>query len=368
MSSEILLATKDLFAEDPEGVVRELWHQAEKGAALALILYPEGWASPDQPPERLVFSKDYSEASISLSAGGRVEKVSFEMAVRRVATAQLLMRRAAGFALAIQRLKQEREFPSEDEAILACSCWEHGYSWPDENIPPQERSRIEVWANDHLWLYHRGREVLRAVQDQDFLSEAIQAPPGVSAWILKPPGELGIQWPPAPQKDSFSFQTSLEEWLAVPPSEIVQALAGAAQQKKRVTLILTMAGDPVAGLDFHQDGSVIGFYDVGGYWKKDNWRENGDDIADFLAEEKLTLRRAVVRAAAFWHLVEGRSLKEAARLIALAEYGFAWPYDVPEAGCFLIRDATSRHLEILRDGMCVLEAWGQVPGAVSRPA
>jgi hypothetical protein len=358
MSGEILLATKPLFSEDPKEIVGEFWRQAEAGATIALILYPEGWASPDQPPDRLVFSKDYSEASISLSAGGRVEKVSFEMAVRRVATAQLLMRRAAGFALAIQRLKQERGFPSEEEAVLACSRWEHGYSWPDENIPPQERSRIEIWANDHLWLYHRGWKVLQAVQDQCFLSEAIQAPLGVSAWILKPPGELGIRWPPAPRKDSLSFQTSLDEWLDVPPSEIVQALAEAAQQKKCVTLILTMAGDPVAGLDFHQDGSVIGFYDAGGYWKKDNWRENGDGIADFLAEEKLILRRAVVRAAAFWHLVEGRSLKEAACLIALAEYGFAWLYDVPEAGRFLIQDATDRHLEILRDGMCVLEAWG----------
>jgi hypothetical protein len=355
MSGEILLATKHLFAEDPEEVVRKFWHQAEAGATLALILYPEGWASSDRPPERLVFSKDYSKVSISLSAEGGVEQVSFERAVRRVATAQLLMRRAAGFALAIQRLKQERGVSSEGEAVLACSHWEHGYSWPDENIPPQERSRIEIWANDHLWLYHRGQEVL---QDQGFLSEAIQAPPGVSAWILKPPGELGIRWPPAPRKDSLSFQTSLDEWLDVPPSEIVRALAEAAQREKRVTLILTMAGDPVAGLDFHQDGSVIGFYDAGGYWKKDNWRENGNGIADFLAEEKLALRRAVVRAAAFQHLVKGRSLKEAARLIALAEYGFAWLYDVPEAGRFLIQDATNRHLEILRDGMCVLEAWG----------
>jgi hypothetical protein len=360
MSSEILLATKHLFSEDPEGIVRELWHQAEaeEGVTLSLILYPEGWASPDQPPKRLVFSKDDSEVSISPSAEGSVEKVSFEMAVRMVATAQLLMRRAAGFALAIQRLKQERGFSSEDEAVFACSHWEHGHDWPDKSIPPQERSRIETWANDHLWFYHRGQEVLQAVQDQDFLSEAIQAHPGASAWILKPPGEIGIQWPPAPQKDSLSFQASLAEWLAVPPLEIVQALAEAAHREKRVALILTMAGNPAAGLEFHRDGSVIGFYDAGGYWKKDNWRENGDGIADFLAEEKLVLRRAVVRAAAFRHLVEGRSLKEAARLIALAEYGFAWLYDVPEAGRFLIQDATNRHLEILRDGMCVLEAWG----------
>jgi hypothetical protein len=359
MSGEILLATKRLFAEDPEEVVREFWHQVEAGAALSLILYPEGWASPNRPPERLVFSKDYSKVSISLSAWGGVEQVSFEMAVRRVATAQLLMRRAAGFALAIQRLRRERGFSSEDEAVLACSRWEHGYSWPDERIPPQERSRIEIWANDHLWLYHRGQEVLQAVQDQDFLSEAIQAPPGVSAWILKPPGELGIRWPPAPRKDSLSFQTGLAEWLAVPPLEIVQALAEAAQRKKRVTLILTMAGDLVAGLDFHRDGSVIGFHDAGGHWKKDNWRENGDDIADFLAEEKLVLRRAVVRAAASQHLVKGRGLKEAARLITLAEYGFSWLYDVPEAGRFLIQDAAGRHLRILEVGTLVLRRWGE---------
>jgi hypothetical protein len=357
MSGEILLATKHLFAEDPEEVVRVLWHQAEKGAALALILYPEGWASPDQPPERLVFSKDNSEVSISLSAEGGVEQVSFERAVRRVATAQLLMRRAAGFALAIQRLRRERGL-SESEAVRACSYWEHGYGWPDKGIPDQEKSRIEIWAKDHWQFYLWGQEVLHAIQDQDFLSEAIQAPPGVSAWILKPPGELGIRWPPAPRKDSLSFQTGLDEWLAVPPSEIVQALAEAAQQKKCVTLILTMAGDPVAGLDFHQDGSVIGLYDAGGHWKKDNWMENGDGIADFLAEEKLALRRAVVRAAASQHLVKGRSLKQAARLIALAEYGFACLYDVPEAGRLLIQDATDRHLKILRDGMCVLEAWG----------
>jgi hypothetical protein len=368
MSGGILLATKDLFADDPEKVVGEFWCRAEAGVALALILYPDGWASPDQPSKRLVFSKDDSEVSISLSAEGSVEKVSFEMAVRMVATAQLLMRRAAGFALAIQRLKEERGFSSEDEAVLVCSHWEHGYDRPDKSIPPQERSRIEIWANDHLWFYHRGQEVLQAIRDQGFLSEAIQAPPGVSAWILKPPGELGIRWPPAPRKDSLSSQTSLAEWLAVPPLEIVQALAGAARREKRVTLILTMARNPVAGLDFHQDGSVIGFYDAGGRWKSDSWKENEAGIADFLAEEKLILRRAVVRAAAFRHLVEGHGLKKAARLIALAEYGFAWLYDVPEAGRFLIRDATDRHLKILRDGMCVLEAWGQVPSAASRPA
>jgi len=369
MLGEISLASKDLFAEDPEKIVREFWLQAEKGAALALILYPKGWTQPDQSPERLVFSKDYSEVSISLSAEGHVEKVSFEMAVRRVATAQLLMRRAAGFALAIKRLKQERGFSSEGEAVLACSHWEHGYSWPDKNIPPQEGSRIEIWANDHLWFYHRGQEVLQAIQDQDFLSEVIQAPPDVSAWILRPPGELGIRWPPAP-RDSLSFQTSLDEWLAVPPLEIVRALAEAAQREKCVTLILTMAGSPVAGLDFHRDGSVIGFYDMGGYWKKDNWRENGDGIADLLAEEKLALRRAVVRAVAFRHLVKDRglSLKEVARLIALAEYGFSWLYDVPEAGRYLIREAADQHLAILQEGMCVLEAWEQDSSAASRPA
>jgi hypothetical protein len=346
-----------LFARDPEEIVREFRRQAEAGAALALILYPEGWASPD----RLVFFKDRSGVSISLSAEEGVEQVSFEEAARVVATAQLLMRRAAGFALAIQRLRRERGFSSEEEAVLACSRWEHGYSWPDERVPPQERSRIEIWANDHLWLCHRGQEVLQAVQDQGFLSEAIQAPPGVSAWILKPPGELGIRWPPAPREDSLSFRTGLDEWLDVPPSEIVRALAEAARRGKRVALILTMAGDPAAGLDFHQDGSVIGFCAEGGRWKKDNWRENGDGIADFLAEEKLALRRAVVRAAAFRRLVEGRGLQEAARLIALAEYGFARLHDVPEAGRFLIRDAADRHLRILEAGTLVLGRWGEGP-------
>jgi hypothetical protein len=370
MSSGILLATKHLFFEDPEKIVRELWHQAKEGATPALILYPNGWAQPNQPSERLVFSKDYSEVSISLSAEGSAERVSFERAVREIATAQLLMRRDAVFALAVQRLMHERGLSSEEEAVLACSHWEHGYNWPDEDIPPQERSRIEIWASDHLWFYHRGWEVIQALQDQDFLSEVIKAPPDVSAWILQPPSELGIQWPSAPRKDSLSFQTSLEEWLAVPPLEIVQTLAEAAQREKCVTLILTMTGNPVAGLDFHRDGSVIGFYDMGGYWKKDNWRENGDGIADFLAEEKLTLRRAVVRAAAVQHLVKDRglSLKEVARLIALAEYGFSQLYDVPEAGRHLIREATDQHLVILQDGMYVLETWEQDSSATPRSA
>jgi hypothetical protein len=359
MSSEILLATKYLFAEDPEEVVSEFWRQAEAGATLALILYPKGWTQPDLPPERLAFSK----GSIWLSEDGVDREVSFERAVSRVATAQLLMRRAAGFAMAIQRLTRERGFPSEEEAVLACSHWEHGYGWPDEGIPPQERSRIEIWANDHLWFYHRGQEVLQAIQDPDFLSEAIQAPPGVSAWILKPPGELGVQWPPAPRKDSLSFQTSLAEWLAVSPSEIVRTLAEAAWQKGRVTLILTVVGDPVAGLDFHQDGRLVGFYDASGHWKSDSWKENQAGIADFLAEEKLILRRAVVRAAAFQHLVKVHGLEKAALLLALAEYGFAWLYNVPEKGRFLIRDAESRHLKILQTGMHVLKAWGLAPSA-----
>jgi hypothetical protein len=359
MSGEIFLATKHLFSEDPEKIVGGFWCQAEEGVSLSLILYPEGWAQPGQPPDRLAFSK----GSIWLSEDGVDREVSFERAVSRVATAQLLMRRAVIFALAVQRLTRERGLSSEEEAVLAYSFWEHGYDWPDESIPPQERSRIEIWANDHLWFYHRGQEVLRAVQDPGFLSEVIQAPPGVSAWILKPPDELGIRWPPAPQKDSLPFQTSLAEWLAVPSSEIVQTLAEAAQQKGRVTLILTVAGDPVAGLDFHQDGRLIGFYDAGGNWKKDSWRENEAGIADFLAEEKLILRRAVVRAAAFRHLVEGHGLKDAALLLALAEYGFAWLYDVPEKGRFLIRDAASRHLKILQAGMRVLEAWGLATSA-----
>ncbi len=370
MSGETLLATKHLFFEDPEKIAHELWHQAEEGATLALILYPNGWAQPNQPPERLVFSKDYSEVSISLSAERGTKRVSFERAVREIATAQLLMRRAVVFALAVQRLMRERKFSSEEEAVLAYSHWEHGYNWPDEDIPPQERSRIEIWASDRLRFYRRGWKVIQTIQDQDFLSEVIKAPPDVSAWILKPPSELGIQWPPAPQKDSLSFQTSLEEWLAVPPLEIVQTLAEVAQRKRCVTLILTMTGNPVAGLDFHRDGPVIGFYDIGGCWKRDNWMENRDGIADFLADEKLTLRRAVVRAATVWHLVKDRglSLKEVARLIALAEYGFSQLYDVPEVGRYLIREATDQHLVILQDGMCVLETWGQNSSAASRPA
>jgi hypothetical protein len=356
MSGEILLATKHLFAEDPEEVVREFWHQAEAGATLSLILYPEGWASPDRPPKRLVFSRDDSGVSISLSAEGSVKQVSFERAVRMVATAQLLMRRAAGFALAIQRLKQERGFPSEDEAVFACSHWEHGYDWPDKSIPPQERSRIETWANDHLWFYHRGQEVLRAVQDWDFLSKAIQAPPDVSAWILKPPGELGIRWPPAPQQ--VPDRTNLWEWLAVPPEEILRALAQAAARKKRVALILP--GEPVAGLELRADGLLRGFYAEGGSWKTDNWKDNEADVVRFLAEEKAILRRAVVRAAAFRRLVKGRGLKMAAHLLALAEYGFAWLHDVPEAGRFLIQDAADRHLRILEVGTPVLGRWVEI--------
>lgn len=359
MSGEISLATKNLFAEDPEKVVSRFWHQAEKGATLALILYPEGWMQP----ERLIFSKDYSEVSISLSAEGGVEQVSSERAVRKVATAQLLMRRAAVFALEIQRLKSKRRLSSEDEAVLAYSHWAHGYNWPGKDIPPQEKSRIEAWANDYLWFYYRGQEVLQALQDQDFLSKVIQAPPGVSAWILKPPDELGIRWPPAPRKDPLPFRTSLDEWLAVPPLEIVRALAEAAQRERCATLILTMAGNPVAGLDFYRDGRVIGFYDMGGHWKSDNWKENEDGIADFLAEEKLALRRAVVRATAIQYLVKDRglSLKEVAHLIALAEYGFSWLYDVPRAGRYLIREAADQHLAILQEGMCVLEAWEGPP-------
>lgn len=359
MSGEILLATRHLFAGDPEKIVSEFWQQAKEGAPLSLILYPEGWAQPGLPPDRLAFS----EGSIWLSEDGVDREVSFERAVSRVATAQLLMRRAVVFALAVQRLMHERGLSSEKEAVLACSFWEHGYGWPDKSIPPQERSRIEIWANDHLWFYHRGQEVLQAIQDQKFLSGVIQAPPGVSAWVLKPPSELGIRWPPAPGKDSLPPQTSLAEWLAVSPSEIVRTLAEAAQQKGRAALILTVVGDPVAGLDFHQDGRLVGFYDAGGHWKSDSWKENEAGIADFLAEEKLILRRAVVRAAAFQHLVKVHGLEKAALLLALAEYGFAWLHDVPEKGRFLIQDAKSRHLKILQTGMHVLRAWGLASGA-----
>jgi hypothetical protein len=351
MLSEISLATEPMFSRDPEEIVREFQSQAKQGAPLALVLYPYGRTPRDKSPKRMIFSEEYSEVSISTSAEGRTEKVSFGMAVCKVAEAQLLMRRAVGFALAIQRLKQEKGFSSEDEAVLACSRWEHGYSWPDKDIPDQEKSHIETLANELLWLCRCGQ---KALEDQDVLSRAIQAPPGVSAWILNPPDELGIKWPPAPQGDSISSDTGLKEWLTVPPLEIVRALARGAQKEGCVTLVLNVSGNSIVGLDFRQDGSVIGFYDMGGCWKRDSWKENESGIADFLADEKLSLRRAVVRAASFRHLLSEHGLDKAALLIALAEHGFAQLEDVPQACRPIIQRTKDLHVEILWNGMCVL--------------
>ncbi len=344
MSGEAFLVTKELFFGDPEKIVQEFWHKVDEGVTLTLVLYPEGWTQPGRSPDRLTFSKD----SILLHENGVKKRVPFEQAVSRVAVAQLLMRHAAVFAQAIQRLKREQGLTTEEEALLAWACWEHGYDRFDE-VPDSERKRIQIWAEDARDPLQRGKKVLSSVQE-----EALQVPSDVSAWILRPPSKMGLQWPPAPQE--VPDQTNLWEWLAVPPDEILRALAQAATQKKRVTLILP--GKPVAMLDFHADGRLRGSYDEGGSWKTDNWKENEAGVIHFLAEEKASLRRAVVRAVAFWHLVEDHGLEGAAHLLALAEYGFSQLHDVPEAGRFLIQDATTRHLGILRNGMHVLEIGG----------
>jgi len=339
MSGEILLAANDLFSEEPEKIVQELWHQAKKGVTLSLILYPQGWAQPGRPPDRLIFSK----GSILLLERGVKKRVQFGRAVSRVAVAQLLMRHAAVFAQAIRRLEQERGLTAE-EATLAWACWEHGYGRLEE-ASTLEQQRIQGWANDARVTLRQGMEVLSFVQEK-----ALQAPSDVSAWILRPPDEMGLRWPSAPQE--VPDRTNLWEWLAVPPEGILRALAQAAARKKRVTLILP--GKPVAGLEFHADGLLRGSYDEGGSWKADNWKDNEAEVIRFLAEEKAILRRAVVRAAAFRSLVRNIGLFEAALLVALAEHGFVSLHDAPQAGIFLIQETADMHLRILEIGTLVL--------------
>jgi hypothetical protein len=187
MSGEILLAANDLFSEEPEKIVQELWHQAKKGVTLSLILYPQGWAQPGRPPDRLIFSK----GSILLLERGVKKRVQFGRAVSRVAVAQLLMRHAAVFAQAIRRLEQERGLTAE-EATLAWACWEHGYGRLEE-ASTLEQQRIQGWANDARVTLRQGMDVLSFVQEK-----ALQAPSDVSAWILRPPDEMGLRWPSAP--------------------------------------------------------------------------------------------------------------------------------------------------------------------------
>ncbi len=292
MAGGVFLSTEALLLGDPEEVVRGFHLRAQEGGkpkgALALFLYPRGW----RDPSRLIFSG----GSIRLlDKHGIGREVSFERAVCLVANAQLLMRRAAVFARAIRRLRRERRLTTE-EALLAWACWEHGYGRLDE-APALERARIQIWAKNARDPLRKGRNVLSFIQE-----EAIQAPSDVSAWILRPPDEMGLQWPSAPQE--VPDRTDLWEWLAVPPDEILGVLAQAAVRKKRVTLILP--GKPVAGLEFHADGLLRGFYDEGGIWRADNWKDNKDSVIRFLAEEKVILRRAVVHAVAFRGLVESR--------------------------------------------------------------
>jgi hypothetical protein len=344
MLGEILLAANDLFFEDPEKIVRELRRQAKEGAALSLILYPQGWAQPD----RLIFSRDsISRTYILLCEGGTKKRVWLGPAVSCVASAQLLMRQAAVFALAIRRLEQERGLTAE-EATLAWVCWELGYGRLEE-ASAMEQQRIQAWAKDARVTLQRGMEVLSFIQEK-----ALQAPLGVSAWILRPPDEIGLQWPPAPQQ--VPDQTNLWEWLAVPPEEILRALAQAAARKKRVALILP--GEPVAGLEFRADGLLRGFYrdfhDEGESWKIDNWKNNEAEVIRLIAAEKASLRRAVVRAAAFRGLVKRIGLFDTALLIALAEHGFASSDDVPPAGIPIIQEARNRHLRLLEVGTLVL--------------
>jgi hypothetical protein len=354
MAGGVFLSTEALLLGDPEEVVRSFRLRAQEGGrskeALALFLYPQGW----RDPSRLIFSGDSIRL---LEKRGIGREISFERAVSLVAVAQLLMRHAAVFARAIRRLERERGLTTE-EALLAWACWEHGYGRLEE-APALERARIQIWAKNARDPLQKGRKVLSFVQEKAF-----QGPPDVSAWILRPPNEMGLRWPSAPQE--VPDRTDLCEWLAVPSEEILMTLTQAAARKKRVTLILP--GKPVAGLEFHADGLLRGFYDEGGSWRTDNWKDSKDSVIRFLAEEKAILRRAVVHAVAFRDLVESRGLKEAAHLAALAEYGFASLHDVPEAGRFLIQEATDRHLSILEIGTLVLERWREAPSAASRLA
>jgi hypothetical protein len=350
MYGEIPLVSNDLFSKEPEKIVQELRRQAKEGVALSLILYPEGWARPD----RLIFFRDsMSRNCILLCERGAKKRVRFGVAVSQVALAQLLMRQAAVFALGIRRLEQERGLTAK-EAVLAWACWEHGYGRLEE-ASASEQQRIQDWAKDAWDALQRGGEVLSFVQEEVF-----QAPPGVSAWILSPPDEIGLRWPSAPQE--VPDRTHLWEWLAVPPEEILKALAQAAARKGRVALILP-GGLFARRLEFRADGLLLGFYGEGDVdpeaesWKTDNWKDNEAEVIRLLAEEKATLRRAVVRAAAFRGLVKRVGLFDAALMIALAEYGFASFYDDPLPDIPLIEKARNRHLDMLRTGKIVLERW-----------
>lgn len=354
MLGEISLATKPLFSRDPEEIVREFQSQAQEGAPLALVLYPEEWPPHDQPPERLIFSKD----SITLAGKGDDKAISFEEAVSEVARAQLIMRRTAGIALAIQRLMRQRGLPNERRAVHVLSSWKHGHDWPDEEIPLQEEAKIRFWAENMRWLYLRGQEVLQRIS-----GEVIQTPPGASLWDLRPPSELKIRWPSPPQGD-FE-RTSLAEWLAVPSEQIVRKLAEIAQRKGHVDLILTVAGEPVEWLSFHHDGRIMGFRDNGESWRHGNWKDNEARIVEFITDVKMSLRHDVVRAATFRHLVSDHGLEGAALLLALAEYGFARLEDVPLACRPTIWSTTDLHIGILRNGMRVLEIGGASPAADS---
>jgi hypothetical protein len=352
MFGEILLAANDLFFEDPEKIVRELRRQAKEGATLSLILYPEGWAQPD----RLIFSRDsISRTYILLCEGGAKKRVWLGPAVSCVASAQLLMRQAAVFALAIRRLEQERGLTAE-EATLAWACWELGYGRLEE-ASAMEQQRIQAWAKNAQATLQRGMEVLSFVQEK-----ALQTPLDVSAWILRPPDEIGLQWPPPPQE--VPDQTNLWEWLVVPSEEILRALAQAAARKGRVALILP--GELFARrLEFRADGLLLGFYDKGEIdfydeaesWKTDNWKDNEAEVIRLIATEKAILRQAVVRAVAFRDLVKRIGLFDTALLVALAEHGFASSDDVPSAGIPFIEKTRNIHLRILRNGTIVLERW-----------
>jgi hypothetical protein len=354
MLGGISLATEPLFSRDPEEIVREFQSQAQEGAPLTLVLFPEEWPPHDRPPERLIFSKD----SITLAGKGDDKAISFEEAVSEVATAQLLMRRTAGIALAIQRLMSWKGFPSERRAVHVLSSWWHGYDWPDEEIPLQEEAEIRFLAENMQWLCLRGQEVLQRIP-----GEVIRTPPGASLWDLHPPSELKIQWPSPPQGDFV--RTSLAEWLAVPSEQIVRTLAGVARRKGRVDMILTVAGEPVKGLSFYHDGRIMGFRGNGESWRHGNWKENEARIVEFIADVKMSLRRDVVRAATFRHLVSDYELEGAALLLALAEYGFARLDDVPLACRPTIWRTTNLHIDILRNGMRVLEIGGAPPAAGS---
>ena len=107
MLGGLSLATEPLFSKDPEEIVREFQSQAQEGAPLTLVLYLEKWPPHDRPPERLIFSKD----SVTLAGKGDDKAIPFEEAVSEVAMAQLIMRRTAGIALAIQRMMRERGSP-----------------------------------------------------------------------------------------------------------------------------------------------------------------------------------------------------------------------------------------------------------------